>query len=112
MENQSLYVMQYSSISKSRSYSSHCAMSSLLLPLFFSVVALVSAHPAGLAGNGISLLAQTGDDNEFDPSDLSFIKKLAAIGDSYSAGIGAGDRLGSVLDALDSQGGGFFTSLS
>lgn len=33
----------------------------------------------------------TGDD--FDPSDLSFITRMAAIGDSYSAGIGAGARL-------------------
>lgn len=30
----------------------------------------------------------------YDPEDLSSIKKLAAIGDSYSAGIGAGERLG------------------
>lgn len=36
------------------------------------------------------------DDDVFDPSDLSFITRLAAIGDSYSAGIGAGDRLGSL----------------
>ncbi|KAL6864240.1 SGNH hydrolase-type esterase domain-containing protein [Trichoderma novae-zelandiae] len=40
-------------------------------------------------------------DDDFDESDLSFIKKLAAIGDSYSAGIGAGDRLGTILNALD-----------
>lgn len=33
--------------------------------------------------------------DEFDPADLSFITKMAAIGDSYSAGIGAGGRLGS-----------------
>lgn len=45
------------------------------------------------------------DDDEFDPSDLSSLVNLAAIGDSYSAGIGAGDRLGSVFDALDSQSG-------
>jgi hypothetical protein len=29
----------------------------------------------------------------FNPDDLTFIKKLAAVGDSYSAGIGAGDGL-------------------
>lgn len=34
------------------------------------------------------------DDDDFDPDDLSFIKRIAAIGDSYSAGIGAGDRIG------------------
>jgi hypothetical protein len=44
-------------------------------------------------------------DDEFDPMDLSFITKLAAIGDSYSAGIGAGDRLGNIFEALDSQSG-------
>ncbi|PGH17920.1 hypothetical protein AJ79_00819 [Helicocarpus griseus UAMH5409] len=41
--------------------------------------------------------------DSFDSSDLSWIKKLTAIGDSYSAGIGAGDRLGSVTGAFDSQ---------
>jgi hypothetical protein len=45
------------------------------------------------------------DDDEFDPSDLSSLANIAAIGDSYSAGIGAGDRLGSVFDALVSQSG-------
>ncbi|CZR59922.1 uncharacterized protein PAC_09817 [Phialocephala subalpina] len=34
------------------------------------------------------------DDDVFDTTDLSFITRLAAIGDSYLAGIGAGDRLG------------------
>lgn len=40
-------------------------------------------------------------DTANDPNrvwDLSFIKKLAAVGDSYSAGIGAGNRLGSLTD--------------
>lgn len=34
------------------------------------------------------------------PQDLSAIKKLAAIGDSYSAGIGAGHRMGSIFDSI------------
>lgn len=37
-----------------------------------------------------------GDDG-FDPYDLSNIKDIAAIGDSYSAGIGAGERLGQLI---------------
>ncbi|THC88424.1 hypothetical protein EYZ11_012126 [Aspergillus tanneri] len=41
------------------------------------------------------------DTTEFDQTDLSFIKRMAAIGDSYSAGIGAGDRLGTIVEALD-----------
>lgn len=45
------------------------------------------------------------DSDFFDPEDLSWITKLAAIGDSYSAGIGAGDRLGNLLEVLDSQSG-------
>ncbi|PYH81051.1 fibronectin type III domain protein [Aspergillus uvarum CBS 121591] len=40
------------------------------------------------------------DTCEFDPSDLSHITTLAAIGDSYSAGIGAGDRLGNIGQAF------------
>lgn len=47
-------------------------------------------------------------DDDFDESDLSFITKLAAVGDSYSAGIGAGDRLGTILNALDPHSGVFF----
>ena len=43
----------------------------------------------------------------FDPMDLSSIKKLAAIGDSYSAGIGAGSRLGSIFDAFKPNNGEF-----
>lgn len=31
--------------------------------------------------------------DEFNPDDLSSIKKIAAVGDSYSAGIGAGVQL-------------------
>jgi hypothetical protein len=34
------------------------------------------------------------DDDDFNPEDLSYLKKIAAVGDSYSAGIGAGGRLG------------------
>lgn len=45
------------------------------------------------------------DDGVFDQTDLSFITKMAAIGYSYSAGIGAGDRLGSVLDIFNPQSG-------
>jgi hypothetical protein len=44
-----------------------------------------------------------------NPMDLTSIKKLAAIGDSYSAGIGAGDRLGSVFDAFESGSGEFLS---
>lgn len=33
-----------------------------------------------------------------DPSDFSWVKKWAAIGDSYTAGIGSGRPLGSIFD--------------
>ncbi|KAK1994046.1 hypothetical protein LX36DRAFT_585117 [Colletotrichum falcatum] len=58
-----------------------------------------------LSGNASmpSLLSARQSIEDFDPDDLSYIQKLAAIGDSYSAGIGAGNRLGSVLNALDPQ---------
>lgn len=46
-----------------------------------------------------------GQGGVFDPSDLSWIVKLAAIGDSYSAGIGAGERLGTAFNAMDYQSG-------
>ncbi|KAM7217616.1 SGNH hydrolase-type esterase domain containing protein [Rhypophila decipiens] len=54
-----------------------------------------------LDGVGLfNLLARQDDSEEADPSDLSWIKKLASIGDSYSAGIGAGKRLGNLLDGF------------
>lgn len=34
------------------------------------------------------------DGDYFDETDLSFVTSIAAIGDSYSAGIGAGRRIG------------------
>jgi hypothetical protein len=49
---------------------------------------------------------QDSDDNDPDTyGELSSITKLAAIGDSYSAGIGAGDRLGGLGGIFDSQSG-------
>ncbi|GKU19782.1 unnamed protein product [Fusarium langsethiae] len=52
------------------------------------------------ADNGINWDMEPRDDGI--PDDILNIQKLAAIGDSYSAGIGAGDRLGSIYDALKS----------
>jgi hypothetical protein len=47
-----------------------------------------------LQGNAsVDINHLTGRVEEFDPSGLSFITKMAAIGDSYSAGIGAGNVL-------------------
>ena len=79
----------------------------LSLLIFLSVCELVAGFPTLPIGHPIHLVSQKADNNEFDPTDLSFITRLAAIGDSYSAGIGAGKRLGSILDALNSQGGEF-----
>ncbi|TLD05009.1 uncharacterized protein PgNI_09260 [Pyricularia grisea] len=50
-----------------------------------------------MAINGL-FARQSNDD--FDPEDLSFITKMAAVGDSYSAGIGAGERLGDIRQAF------------
>ncbi|KAJ3549763.1 hypothetical protein NM208_g348 [Fusarium decemcellulare] len=58
--------------------------------------------PASLDITSMSKRVTTRDDDDFDMSDLSHITKIAAIGDSYSAGIGAGERLGSFTS-------GFFT---
>ncbi|KAF4995624.1 hypothetical protein FGRMN_5016 [Fusarium graminum] len=80
--------------------------------------------PGGGSGGGVPSLPSTCDETcwsvsqdkeikckndgtewDIEPRDTSRdvlnIQKLAAIGDSYSAGIGAGDRLGSVYDALE-----------
>lgn len=64
------------------------------------------AANASMTTSRLLMGRQDDDDlNEFDPSDLTFITSLAAIGDSYSAGIGAGNRLGSVLDIFNPDSG-------
>jgi hypothetical protein len=45
------------------------------------------------------LLRARGDE---DPTDFSWVKKLVAIGDSFTAGIGSGNHLGTVLHDKDS----------
>lgn len=79
----------------------------LLLTVFGHSFAFPSP-PSSRKEAGVSThiaIRQAGDDTDFDEGDLSFITKLAALGDSYSAGIGAGDRLGSITGALDPQSG-------
>ncbi|RYP70471.1 hypothetical protein DL769_004960 [Monosporascus sp. CRB-8-3] len=84
----------------------------LIMPLIGHVIAIpasiTAVHPglgaiptAHLAPRQPLDMRDDNDDDFFDSTDLSFIKKLAAIGDSYAAGIGAGDRLGSPLGILD-----------
>ena len=76
--------------------------------LIFLTSGRAFAIPAslGYAGKVSALVNQAQiQDDEFDDTDLSFVTKLAAIGDSYSAGIGAGDRLGNILQALDPESG-------
>lgn len=55
---------------------------------------------------------QFDDVDSWDASDLSYITKLAAIGDSYSAGIGAGNKFGDASQASDSQSGKFYALFS
>lgn len=61
---------------------------------FAALLGTVVALPAPDYSLPLSLPLGKRDD-DYNPRDLSFIKKFAAIGDSYSAGIGAGSRLGS-----------------
>lgn len=50
--------------------------------------------------NGMSLLSASlfARDDVIDVTDHSDILRMAAIGDSYSAGIGAGSKLGGITD--------------
>lgn len=59
-------------------------LNGFLAVIGFAGQALASDHLAFMPVNG--LLQR--DINDFDAEDLSFIKKFAAVGDSYSAGIG------------------------
>ncbi|KAJ3497498.1 hypothetical protein NLG97_g1847 [Lecanicillium saksenae] len=69
-------------------------MRSFALAAAAALLPSVLAAPGNLSAISNSVLFQRdeGDEN-YNSIDLSFIKRLAAIGDSYSAGIGAGDFL-------------------
>ncbi|KAJ0413256.1 fibronectin type III domain protein [Aspergillus carlsbadensis] len=79
------------------------------LAVIASLGAGVFANPVGLwdqQGNSsmsANRMMGRGTEEIFDPSDLSFIKRIAAIGDSYSAGIEAGDRIGTWDDWVCSR---------
>ena len=79
-----------------------------LLAILFIKVAVALRFPGNGSQWSDPLLARQ-DDDGFDGEDLSYIRNLAAIGDSYSAGIGAGKRLGSLFDALDPKGSMYLT---
>lgn len=69
---------------------SHCAKAILvLLILPRSVIAWPRPDDVG----SMKIGSLFGREDDFDPDDLSFIQRIAAIGDSYSAGIGAGEVL-------------------
>ncbi|KAK7973639.1 ATPase [Apiospora arundinis] len=70
---------------------------------FASYVLTAFAFPFGGSNYGslsMDRLFARQSANEFDPEDLSYITRMAAVGDSYSAGIGAGERLGSAVQAF------------
>lgn len=62
-----------------------------LLLLQYTYIASAADTPQS-PGLGVSI-RDNSDDASRDPFDLSFYKKGAAIGDSYTAGIGAGNRV-------------------
>ncbi|KAH6949082.1 SGNH hydrolase-type esterase domain-containing protein, partial [Fusarium avenaceum] len=67
---------------------------SYLLAIFMASGHVVAAPPLQQFGSmPMSNLLSRETKDFFNPDDLTFIKKLAAVGDSYSAGIGAGDGL-------------------
>lgn len=83
---------------------------SIMAPLNLALVLIVSAAVPALAFPQEFGLGEFGDfsdpeDNTPDWTDLSHIKKLAAVGDSYSAGIGAGKILGGIEGALNRDSG-------
>ncbi|KAL2062145.1 hypothetical protein VTL71DRAFT_6411 [Oculimacula yallundae] len=76
------------------------------------VLASVTSFAAASDGRGFSQSSAnrgnatlfTRDGNNFNQEDLSFITRMAAIGDSYSAGIGAGNKLGTAWDFMNPDG--------
>ncbi|KAL9621816.1 MAG: hypothetical protein Q9160_003789 [Pyrenula sp. 1 TL-2023] len=74
-----------------QSYIELIALIALLNPLFTLVEAAPSSSIAAWRAKNILLARQDNGDLP-DPNDQSWIQKWAAIGDSYSAGIGAGSR--------------------
>ncbi|RSL80996.1 hypothetical protein CEP52_017292, partial [Fusarium oligoseptatum] len=75
-----------------------------LLRPCLAIIALAGsavARPALDQFGSMSMNSLFQRDEDFETDDLSFIKKIAAVGDSYSAGIGAGSPLLPGLDELD-----------
>jgi hypothetical protein len=66
--------------------------SAALLALSRSVICF--AIRSDLGSVSFNRLYGRADEDDFNPEDLSYLKRIAAVGDSYSAGIGAGRRLG------------------
>lgn len=64
-------------------------LGSFLAAIGFARQVLASEHLASMPVNGLFQR----NINDFDAEDLTFIKKFAAVGDSYSAGIGSGSPL-------------------
>src|SRR5262245_27364947 len=66
-----------------------------LLLVSWSLLGSSAAVPFYYASTDPLQIRQDADADEYD---FALIEKMAAIGDSYSAGIGAGTRLGKALD--------------
>lgn len=65
----------------------------------FALVVSVGASVVNWTDPSLEMFERRAD--KWDYEDLTGIKRLAAVGDSYSAGIGAGNRLGSLTSNID-----------
>lgn len=63
---------------------------------------LVACAPFSYVRNPFALFKRDSVE-EYDPYDFSSLKNIAAIGDSYSAGIGSGTRLGKLATVWPSE---------
>lgn len=74
----------------------------ICLALLAYVDGRVVTWPVGDNGNGTFLQTALERRTLFpradDPTNFAWVRKLVAIGDSYTAGIGSGNQLGDLLD--------------
>jgi hypothetical protein len=88
---------------------------SIMSSLVIWTLLLISLLP-GASGYAVKRAPSTGDNRttnrspvlrpreDGDPTDYSWVKSLAAIGDSFTAGIGAGNNIGGVYDNKKANG--------
>jgi hypothetical protein len=84
-----------------RIFSTFYLVSKMILLVFVVIIEFALSNPLDALTLGANVTVDFDQFQNLHTENLiQSVKKLAAIGDSYSAGIGAGNRLGRILQAV------------